>query len=207
MLEAETPEETALYRIFGVSDFLLYVGISNDFGRRWKQHAREQPWWDERRRLTVDEWFPFRSEAKAAERAAIKAEHPKYNKVHNVSRLPRRKLVIVQAVPDPLATSAEVAAYLHMSERTLANMRRRDAGPFCRIIGRTPRYHWEDVEEWLAEHPEAKRRAPARPRVRTVQRRVPPAAGYPGVQDSGLPALRALVLNALEDAMTIRGAA
>ncbi len=76
----------ALYRIFGEADLLLYIGISKDFGRRWKEHAKKQPWWPEMRRLSVDEWFDLRSGAEAAETDAIKAEKPKYNKKHNLPR-------------------------------------------------------------------------------------------------------------------------
>jgi hypothetical protein len=70
----------ALYRVFGEADLLLYVGISNSFGRRWREHAKKQPWWGEMRRLTVDCWYPSRAEAEEAETAAIKADTPKYNK-------------------------------------------------------------------------------------------------------------------------------
>ena len=87
--ETEVLEETALYRVYGEADLLLYIGISNDFGRRWKQHAKRQPWWAEMRRLAVDEWFDSRPEAEEAETAAIKAEKPKYNKQHAVPP-PRR---------------------------------------------------------------------------------------------------------------------
>ena len=38
------PDPTALYRLFGDADLLLYIGISDDFGRRWKEHAKTQPW-------------------------------------------------------------------------------------------------------------------------------------------------------------------
>jgi predicted GIY-YIG superfamily endonuclease len=72
----------ALYRIWGEADQLLYVGISNDFGRRWREHASKQPWWAEKRRLTVDEWFESGQKAGAAEITAIRGEKPKYNKRH-----------------------------------------------------------------------------------------------------------------------------
>jgi predicted GIY-YIG superfamily endonuclease len=75
--------KTALYRIWGTAGLLLYIGISKDFGARWKQHAKAQPWWDEMKRLTADEWFDSRELAEAAEIAAIKAERPQYNAVHN----------------------------------------------------------------------------------------------------------------------------
>lgn len=83
-------EETALYRIWGEADLLLYIGISNDFGRRWTEHAKKQPWWGEKRRLAVDEWYASRPEAETAETAAIKAEGPKYNIVH-AAKSPRKR--------------------------------------------------------------------------------------------------------------------
>lgn len=81
-------QRTALYHVFGDADRLLYIGISYDFGGRWKQHARKQPWWDEHRRMTVY-WYDSRPEAARAEIAAIKAERPKYNKKHAVTDSPR----------------------------------------------------------------------------------------------------------------------
>lgn len=75
-------ERTALYRVWGAAGLLLYIGISKDFGGRWKRHAKQQPWWDEMKRLAADEWFDSREEAEAAEAVAIRAEKPKYNKQH-----------------------------------------------------------------------------------------------------------------------------
>lgn len=74
-------EPTYLYRVFGEAGVLLYIGITDDFGRRWKQHARMQPWWPERRSFAID-LYDSREEAKAAEEAAIKVERPKHNFVH-----------------------------------------------------------------------------------------------------------------------------
>jgi predicted GIY-YIG superfamily endonuclease len=71
-------ERTALYRIRGESDALLYIGITNSVPFRWNGHQAVQPWWDELRSLTV-EWHETRDEAEAAEKAAILAEQPKYN--------------------------------------------------------------------------------------------------------------------------------
>ena len=86
----ETAEPTWLYRVYGDAEQLLYIGISNDFGRRWNQHAKTQLWWEEKRRLSADNLFDSRDEAEAAERAAIKAEKPKYNFTHNRPQLPER---------------------------------------------------------------------------------------------------------------------
>lgn len=79
---SDASDRTALYRIFGEADLLLYIGISKDFGKRWKDHTKSQPWWDEHRRLAV-EWCDSRDEAETAEEVAIKAEKPKYNVVHS----------------------------------------------------------------------------------------------------------------------------
>jgi GIY-YIG catalytic domain-containing protein len=79
------PERTALYRIYDTAGDLLYVGISKDFGYRWKQHAKAQPWWPEVQRQTV-EWHPDRPTAAASEVAAIEAEKPRYNITHAVIR-------------------------------------------------------------------------------------------------------------------------
>ena len=76
-------ERTALYRMFDASGALLYIGVSKDFGRRWKEHARTQPWWDDVQRQTAD-WFPSRRDAAEAEVAAIQAESPKYNVTHAI---------------------------------------------------------------------------------------------------------------------------
>jgi hypothetical protein len=72
-----------LYRFKG-RGVLLYIGKSNDAGRRMFEHLRLQPWWAE-----VDEWqidlTPYVTEAAvlAAEKAAIVKERPRYNIQHN----------------------------------------------------------------------------------------------------------------------------
>jgi len=93
------PVPTALYRIFGEEDFLLYIGISKDFGRRWKTEARDFPWWGEKRWMTV-RWYDSRAEAEAAEITAIAAENPKHNK--------RRPPVPQAAPPRPAPRPAPV---------------------------------------------------------------------------------------------------
>src|SRR2546429_6982692 len=65
--EMATSGQTALYHVHGKSD-LLYIGVSNNFGRRWAEHARKQPWWNKRQRMTVD-WYNTRAEALDAEGA------------------------------------------------------------------------------------------------------------------------------------------
>jgi hypothetical protein len=72
-------ERTALYRMYGDANRLLYIGISKNFGMRWQKHASTQPWWPQVKRQTID-WYDSREEARAAELAAIPAEKPLYNK-------------------------------------------------------------------------------------------------------------------------------
>lgn len=74
-----SPGRTALYHVYDAADLLLYIGISNDFDRRWRQHAEAQPWWAEHRWMRVY-WYDTRKEAETAEALAIEAEEPKYNK-------------------------------------------------------------------------------------------------------------------------------
>lgn len=50
---------------------------------------------------------------------------------------------------DRLATRSEVAEYLGVPERTLAQWAYQSKGPSYRIVGRHARYRWADVERWL----------------------------------------------------------
>lgn len=68
----------ALYRFFGDSGQLLYVGITNDMSRRMDQHADRKSWWTEVRGVAV-EWYPDRASVLAAEQRAVIVERPLYN--------------------------------------------------------------------------------------------------------------------------------
>lgn len=102
----------ALYRLFGDGDVLLYIGISKTFGYRWHQHAQEKIWWPEVRRQEIA-WFPSKEEALDAEGAAIRAECPHHNIVHNNGR-PRPAAAAEVAAPagrrSRAATDAKTAA-------------------------------------------------------------------------------------------------
>lgn len=67
-----------LYRMFDKSNVLLYVGITNNPKGRFTAHSKSQPWWSEVSTISVHT-LGSRSELEAAERAAIRAEHPRYN--------------------------------------------------------------------------------------------------------------------------------
>lgn len=49
----------------------------------------------------------------------------------------------------PLGTPPEVAAYLQIPEKTLAQWRYLGAGPKYRSVGRHVRYVWSEVDAWL----------------------------------------------------------
>lgn len=71
----------ALYRFFNSDGRLLYVGITNDPGRRWREHAGDKPWWHEVTVTTIER-FATRGEVRDAEKAAIVTEKPLYNVEH-----------------------------------------------------------------------------------------------------------------------------
>ena len=70
-----------VYRMWDKNGVLLYIGKSNNQLNRWKQH-RKKPWF---KQVTRFEYEPHPDEAAAyaAEREAIKTEHPLYNIVNN----------------------------------------------------------------------------------------------------------------------------
>lgn len=78
----ETPIPTALYRLRDQVGELLYVGITDNPERRWKDHGKDKPWWAQVADRSV-EWLPSRDRAVAAEAEAIRAERPRHNIHHN----------------------------------------------------------------------------------------------------------------------------
>jgi hypothetical protein len=67
-----------LYRLFGATEDLLYVGIAVDPGMRLYIHRREKPWWPEVSRSALST-YPTRADAEYREAHAILTEHPRYN--------------------------------------------------------------------------------------------------------------------------------
>lgn len=90
--------KTALYRFFDKDGKLLYVGITERFGQRWGDHAKQKHWWPEVAKAEA-EWHETREAAASAEIAAIKAEEPRYNVVHSVER--KGRVVKVLRGPRP----------------------------------------------------------------------------------------------------------
>jgi hypothetical protein len=73
---------TILYRFYGENNALLYIGISDKWISRMKQHSYDKPWFEDVETVRIQR-FSSRPDALAAERAAIHAEHPKHNVAHN----------------------------------------------------------------------------------------------------------------------------
>lgn len=71
-----------VYWYYDTDGRLLYIGYTEDFGQREKQHSRDDRWYPEIVDTHKDR-YESKAEAMAAEARAIQAERPKYNKYHN----------------------------------------------------------------------------------------------------------------------------
>ena len=92
MPDAAIADDTALYRIWGDADLLLYIGISDRLRSRTGSHIAGSSWMDFAVRSTIER-YPTRAVALDAEEAAIKAERPLFNHQHNDTPESRRALV------------------------------------------------------------------------------------------------------------------
>ena len=70
----------ALYRHWDKDGVLLYVGVSVTPGKRLRDHARHSAFMRFASR-TEEVWFDSETEAREAERGAIEAERPLFNRV------------------------------------------------------------------------------------------------------------------------------
>lgn len=76
--DKSTDNFTQLYRHYGASRKLLYVGISLSTVLRLGQHRKRSGWY--RKIVTIDiENYPTREDALKAESLAIHTENPRYN--------------------------------------------------------------------------------------------------------------------------------
>lgn len=80
-----------VYWFYDVDGRLLYIGATSVGLTRWLNHSAFQPWWPLVATARV-EHFPSRSEALAAERAAIRLDQPAHNAVRYTQRpLPSKR--------------------------------------------------------------------------------------------------------------------
>jgi hypothetical protein len=112
---------TALYQLRSADKEMLYVGISHRPTGRWREHAKQKPWWgDVAYRSLI--WFDTRAEATIAEQATIEALGPRYNKT-----------ITPQDVPPPPGGGAHKpelhrlflaykAAYVALVDSVIANL-------------------------------------------------------------------------------------
>jgi predicted GIY-YIG superfamily endonuclease len=86
-----------LYRAYDAQGVLLYIGITMNPGNRFAQHSEDKPWWADVAEIRV-EHFGSRKRVLAAERAAIQAERPRFNVIHNsgnvVSHISSRRRLV-----------------------------------------------------------------------------------------------------------------
>jgi predicted GIY-YIG superfamily endonuclease len=69
-----------LYRAYGSKGELLYIGISSQWHHRLHQHEKTSEWIEQATNVTIER-FPDRESVSLAERKAVEAEKPIYNKV------------------------------------------------------------------------------------------------------------------------------
>lgn len=84
----ESPERTALYRLYDADERLLYIGITTDPNTRFASHAIYKSWWGRVARKDVIWLQGTWQEALATEAAAIRAEKPEFNGKHNAPPAP-----------------------------------------------------------------------------------------------------------------------
>lgn len=99
-LSGNGSDEHALYRFFGESDELLYVGISIHPFARMGQHRNDKSWWGEVVKVTIER-HPNRDAVEKAERDAIKSEEPRYNVVHAGKRKAKPRLWLTYTYWEP----------------------------------------------------------------------------------------------------------
>ena len=86
------PVRMKLYRAYDAADVPLYIGITGDPERRDHRHEMWSTWKDFAVRET-EEWFDDRPSAIEAEKAAILAERPLFNRQYNNTPEARQRLV------------------------------------------------------------------------------------------------------------------
>lgn len=103
IIEQSNTNKTALYRHFDADNQLLYIGVSISAVDRFEEHQIMSEWAFQSVRMDT-QWFDSKEEALAAEKHAIKNEHPKFNKAH--SKINRQKKLI-------LSNSSQIFQFLN----------------------------------------------------------------------------------------------
>lgn len=70
---------TVVYEIYDEDGRLLYVGVTDDFERRMRQHAHTKWWWNPDQQHSIVFEYPNRGEALRVEAETIRSQRPVYN--------------------------------------------------------------------------------------------------------------------------------
>jgi predicted GIY-YIG superfamily endonuclease len=104
-----------LYRIFEGrrGKLLLYIGVTDSLPRRMAEHQADKDWFPESGRI-VFETYPNRTAVLAAEKKAIRSEHPLHNLTHNPVRIEAGVAAEVELTGNGIAVMVMGAAGLLM---------------------------------------------------------------------------------------------
>jgi predicted GIY-YIG superfamily endonuclease len=132
-----------VYRMFGASGQLLYVGVTADLATRLGSHA-EKRWFPLVAEIRL-EWFPDRAAAEAAERRAIQREHPKLNIVGHPGRSLRGKRPHLRELlsDEPITLREAVAAGLLSTIEAARKVAMREQWA---VVGKHGQAHLYDVK-------------------------------------------------------------
>jgi predicted GIY-YIG superfamily endonuclease len=102
----------AVYRHYNAAGDLLYIGSSYDPAKRIGGHRCDpRSWWSREIDTIKVQWFDTIREARNAEKRAIEAEQPPYNKLHNPGNAgPREKQIAGPLLAAWLSERGETAA-------------------------------------------------------------------------------------------------
>lgn len=141
----------AVYRPYDISGGLLYVGISKDFGRRWRQHASTKQWWSEARRMTV-EWYEDEAEALRAEVEAIECERPRYNVAQTNSHY-RSARTSAPVSRQPYMGSSEIGREFGVSRQRVNQITAKPGFPEpYDVLSMGKIWQRAEVEKWARDH-------------------------------------------------------
>jgi len=141
-------KRTALYRHYDGAGRLLYVGITDCFAQRDRQHLVDS-YWHADVRQSVIVWYQTREAALIAERCAIGVENPVYNVMHRqggnakpisglIARWPNR-----QALADDIDANIEAVHKWAKSDRI-------PSGWMLAVVNAAQSRGFEDVTaEWM----------------------------------------------------------
>lgn len=143
---------TALYRHYDSAGRLLYIGISLSAAARLAQHVQGSEWARDIASMTVEQW-PTRAAAAEAERAAIQAERPMWNRAHNGTKKPAKRYQRASAAhwdaekrnQAKRAIDAATSTIFLMKDSSIECFIDRHSGLQPRLVGRIESEYCSDI--------------------------------------------------------------